>query len=277
MTKVESPATDQVRVLCLGDVVGRYGRDALRRGIPQLRQQLHYDMLIVNGENAAGGLGIDPATADELHAIGVDVLTLGDHTWHKREFREYLDNNSGWCIRPENFTSGSPGRGWIATEVTLAHGKKIRVGVMNSIGRVLSPLLLECPFRAADRIVEEHFSDIPIRICDFHAEATSEKIGMGRYLDGRFSLVFGTHTHVQTADEQIMPGGTAFITDLGMTGSTSGVIGMDADVAIKRFLEGLPAAYKLAPDRNCMLCGVLVTIDCNTGKALAIERVRYSV
>jgi len=272
---MNSSDSERLRILCLGDVVGRYGRDALRRGIPQLRQSLRYDMLIVNGENAAGGLGIDPATADELRASGVDVLTLGDHTWHKREMREYLDRKTDWCIRPANFTSGSPGRGWTVVEISLASGVAVKVGVLNLIGRVMSPLLLECPFRAADTILTEHMRDIPVRICDMHAEATSEKVCMGRYLDGRCSLVFGTHTHVQTADEQILAEGTGYITDLGMSGSTAGVIGMDAEVAKMRFLGGLPAAYKLAPDRDCMLCGVLVSVDCHTGRALSIERVRH--
>lgn len=258
-------------VLCLGDVVGRPGRDAVRAAVPLLKQRHQIDLVIVNGENAAGGLGIDISTACELRESGADVVTLGDHTWKNREIRDFLIRERGWCIRPMNFAADSPGAGF----TTMERGG-VKVGVVNLIGRVFSPLLLECPFRAVNSALDSGLNDCQIIVCDMHAEATSEKNSMGRFLDGRVSLVFGTHTHIQTADEQILPRGTGYITDIGMCGVTSGVIGMDAATAIERFYSGLPVAYKLAKaDSAKSICvkGVLAYLDRDSGRACSIERI----
>jgi metallophosphoesterase (TIGR00282 family) len=264
-----------MRVLCLGDVVGRPGRLALSRGLATLKSRLAYDLLIVNGENASGGLGLDPKTADEIRALGVDVVTLGDHTWQRKEIMPAMESRP-WLIRPANYpgrgSRPTPGRG--ATVVTTS-SKGERVGVFNLLGRVFMNMALDCPFEAAERIVKEDLKDCRVIICDMHAEATSEKLAIARMLDGRVSLVFGTHTHVQTADERLLPGGTAFISDLGMCGSQNGVIGMDAVAALERFRSGLPHPYKVA-EGDVRLCGVCCDID-EQGTARAIERVQETV
>jgi len=258
-----------ITVLCFGDVVGRSGRLALKQALPELRQGFEADLVIANGENAAGGAGLDAGTARELFESGVDLMTLGDHTWQKKDLHSVLERDAHRLIRPENYAPGAPGRGWLTIE-----RKGVSIGVFNLMGRVFMNLLLDCPFAAADRILDGPLADCTIRICDMHAEATSEKIAMGRYLDGRTSLVFGTHTHVQTSDESILAGGTAYITDLGMSGSADGVIGMDGAVALKRFLTGRPHAYQVA-DGDGLLCGVAVRFDAATGRALEITRIRH--
>jgi metallophosphoesterase (TIGR00282 family) len=260
-----------LKVICLGDVVGRSGRDAVRSVVPELRKEYAADMVVLNGENAAGGIGLDSERARELILAGANVITLGDHTWSKRDLHDYLEKHRDLCIRPANYPSGAPGRGW--TIWTRSDG--FRVGVMNLIGRVFMNFPLDCPFRKADEILDGPLKDCDAVICDMHAEATSEKVALGRYVDGRASLVFGTHTHVQTADERILSDGCAYITDLGMCGGLESVIGMDPDVAIDRFLSGMPHAYQVA-NGDVIVSGVFCEIDTD-GNALAIERIRRRV
>lgn len=264
-------SSDTFKIACFGDVVGRPGRDLLREQLPKLRAQHKLNFIVVNAENASGGRGLEPATAREIFDFGVDVITLGDHTWQARDLRNYLAENQAKCIRPANYAAGSPGRGW--TTVTTASG--VKVGVMNLLGRVFMGLLVDCPFRAADTILAESLADCDVVICDIHAEATSEKIAMARYLDGRASLVFGTHSHVQTSDERILSGGTAALTDVGMCGSTNGVLGMDTEVALERFLTGRPSSYRVAegsPELNGLVC----TVNLKSKKAVHIERLRIA-
>lgn len=260
-------SSNLLTLLCLGDVVGRPGRSAVQTRLRSLREARGVDLAIVNGENASGGVGIDPETAREIRGAGADIVTLGDHTWQRREAHPFLEEHSSWCIRPANYPAGAPGRGWATLEV-----KGIRVGVMNLLGRVFLNFPLDCPFRTADALLAGPLKGCAVIVCDMHAEATSEKMAMARHLDGRATLVFGTHTHVQTADEQILAGGTGFITDLGMCGGRESIIGMDVETAMKRFLTGLPHAYKIgrgSPTVN----GIIATIDPGARRTLSIERV----
>lgn len=262
-----------LRVLCFGDIVGRPGRDVVRSELARLRTRFDAHLVIVNGENASGGGGLDPGNAQEIRALGVDVITLGDHTWQRRQIRELFERDPEWCIRPANYPPGLPGRGW--TVVSVKHPDRetpIRVGVGNLMGRVMMSAVLDCPFRAADRALQEQFADVTVRIIDFHAEATSEKVAMLRYLSGRVSLLFGTHTHVPTADAHVDSRGTAYVTDLGMCGPRDSVIGMDSQVAINRFLTGGNIPYEVA-ESPATLNGVYCEIDIESGKAVRIERV----
>jgi len=243
----------------------------LQRLLPSLVKRLNANGVIVNGENAAGGLGLDAKTADEIRAAGASVVTLGDHTWQKKELKVAIESRTSWLIRPGNYPPGAPGNGH--TIVSLG-GEKL--GVMNLLGRVFINFPLDCPFRTADALLNGPLKECSMIVCDMHAEATSEKLAMARHLDGRVSLVFGTHTHVQTADERILPGGTAFISDLGMCGSQDGVIGMDARVALQRFLTGLPLAYEVAAGEP-VLHGIVCEFDPRSGKAISIERIREQV
>lgn len=271
MITVPDSQTPSLNVICLGDVVGRTGRQAIKIALPELKRKFSADLVIVNSENAAGGAGLDAGTAREIFEAGVDVITLGDHTWQKKDLYPILERDSHQMIRPANYPQGAPGRGWLIVE-----RKGIKIGVFNLIGRVFMTLLVDCPFTEAERIIAGPLADCAVRIGDLHAEATSEKIAMGRYLDGKISLLFGTHTHVQTADEVILPGGTAYISDLGMTGSPEGVIGMDRDVALKRFLTGMPHSYKVASGDG-LICGVAARFDAVSGRALEISRIRHPV
>lgn len=257
---------ETLTIICLGDVVGRPGRKAVASVLGRIREERAADLCIVNGENASGGIGLDPGGALELQTAGAQIITLGDHTWKIPELRPYLDHNSSTCIRPANYPDGAAGRGWAIWEGPGG----CKVGVMNLIGRVFFNTPLDCPFRAADEILAGPLKGCDITVCDFHAEATSEKYGMGRYLDGRVSLVVGTHTHVQTSDAHILPGGTAYITDLGMCGVPESVIGMDSKTAITRFVSGIPSSYKIAKGA-ARLHGIAATIDIKSGKGISIE------
>jgi len=257
------------RIMCLGDVVGSPGRTALKKLAPELREKHKIDLLVVNGENSSGGVGINPKVAQEIFSCGVDVITLGDHTWRRNEIKQFFEEDNHNCIRPANFPAGAPGKGYTVIE---SKGRP-KTGVMNLMGRVFMNMQLDCPFRAADKILAGPLKDCSVVVCDFHAEATSEKCAMGRHLDGRVTLLFGTHTHVQTADQQILPGGSAYISDLGMCGSADGVIGMDADVALNRFLTGMPSPYKVATG-STLVSGVICDVDNSTGKAVNISLVR---
>jgi hypothetical protein len=255
-----------VKVLFVGDIVGRAGRLALQARLGRLVDIHQVDLVIANGENAAAGFGLTPELARELFELGVDVITSGNHIWDKKELYAYLDGQPN-LLRPANYPPGAPGRGSGVFRTSAG----IKVGVLNLEGRVFMNSL-ECPFRTADASVEELRRQTPVILVDFHAEATSEKITLGHYLDGRVSAVIGTHTHVQTADERILPGGTAFITDAGMTGSRDAVIGIRKELAIERFLTQLPVRFEVAK-KDPVLCGVLLDIDERTGKARAVQRV----
>ncbi len=269
MSSGDVPAPVLLRVLCLGDIVGRPGRRAVAKFIAAVKSRSTIDLVIANGENASGGLGIDPECAKELRESGVDLMTLGDHTWQRSGIGDYLSRNSDWIIRPANYPAGALGSGWLVRP--LAQGGSL--GLFNLMGRVYINSPLDCPFKIADEILNGPLAQCRVRICDLHAGATSEKVAMGRYLDGRASMVFGTHTHVQTADECVLSGGTGFISDLGMCGPVDGVIGMASEVALARFLTGLPHSYKVAPGR-AQINGVIVAIDPASGKASSVERVR---
>lgn len=258
-----------LRVLCVGDVVGRPGREIIRARLPLIQREHQIDFTVVNGENSAGGLGIDGGTAKEIFQAGANVITLGDHTWDRKEARTYLDQADHTVIRPANYPVGAPGRGWVV--VTGPRG--IKIAVVNLLGRVFMNGALDCPYHKVEALLESELRDATVRICDMHAEATSEKVAMGRFLDGRFSVVVGTHTHIQTADEVILPQGTAYLTDMGMTGPTESVIGMDIQTALKRLRTGLPAPYAVG-DGPRVLQGLITDIDETTGKALAVKRIR---
>ena len=252
-----------MRILMIGDVVGKPGRNAIQALVPSLRQEHNVDLVIANGENSAGGFGITPNTAQELLDSQVDVITSGNHIWKQKEIIPYI--NDEWpLIRPANYPSETPGRGYIRLADTV---------VINLMGRVFMNTL-DCPFRAVDRVLEEVTAgDAPRYIfVDFHAEATSEKQAMGWYLDGRVSAVVGTHTHVGTADTRILPGGTAFLTDVGMTGPYNSVIGCEVSIVLEQFISQMPVRLSVASG-PAILNSVLVELDDQTGKAINIQRV----
>lgn len=257
-----------MRILFIGDVVGRPGREMLRTRLPVLRSQREIDVIIANGENAVGS-GITPSTAEDIFAAGVDVITLGNHAWDKKEINDYLEDNPR-IIRPLNYPAHHetpPGRGW-----TVFESPRGPVVVINILGRVFLPIFPSCPFQAADEALAAAQEYSAVTIIDFHAEATSEKQAMGWYVDGRATAVLGTHTHVQTADSRVLPGGTAYISDAGMTGPINSVIGVKVGPAVRRFLTQRPVSYETA-DGPQILSGVLLDVDPATGKALAIERI----
>lgn len=256
-----------MRILFVGDIHGKPGRRILRDRLPILRQQHEFDLVIANGENAAGGAGISVDTAQEIFAAGVGVITGGNHTWQHRDAFELLDSDPR-ILRPLNYPPGTPGRG--ATVVAGRNGRQ--VGVVNLQGRVFMPEL-DDPFRAARAECERLRDTTPLVLVDFHAEATSEKIALGWYLDGRCSAVVGTHTHVQTADERVLPGGTAYISDVGMTGPRDGVIGMDRERILERFLTHLPVRFEVAPG-PAQLNAVIIDVDETSGRTRAITRVQ---
>lgn len=255
-----------MRILFVGDVVGKPGRDAVLALAPILRAEFAPDLLIVNAENAAGGVGITPEIARLLLRSGPDVLTLGNHAWSRRDVDEFLCEEPR-VLRPANYPPGSPGRGH---GVFRTPGGTL-VAVANLIGRVfMEPL--DDPFRAADEIIAAVRPATPILFFDVHAETTSEKMALGWHCDGRASAVVGTHTHVQTADERVLPGGTAYITDAGMCGPEDSVIGMDVAGSLDRFRTQRPCRFQVAPG-PVRLCGVVVDVDEKTGRALRIERI----
>lgn len=256
-----------MKLLFIGDIVARPGRDLIRRHVRALAAHHSADLVIANGENAAGGAGITRDNTIEILGAGVDVITTGNHVWDKREALEFIGNEPR-LIRPANYPEGTPGTG--SYVATARNG--VKVGVINVMGRVLMNTL-EDPFRVAEReVASVKAAGAKVIFVDVHAEATSEKIALSYYLDGKVSAVVGTHTHVQTADERILPGGTACLTDVGMTGPHDGVIGIEKEAIIARFLTGLPARFESATG-DPRLNGVVVSVDASTGKATAIERV----
>ena len=254
-----------MKVMCIGDIFAKPGRRALQATLPALRSELAIDAVIANGENAAGGRGLTVETSDEIFSAGVDVITSGNHIWEQREFVPRLDDEAP-ILRPYNYPPSAPGRG-----VT----RRDNLAVINLMGRVFMGIDVDDPFRAVDRALEE-VGGATVVIVDFHAEATSEKVAMGWYLDGRVSALVGTHTHVPTADARVLPAGTAFVCDLGMTGPRNSVIGMKKDQVLNKFLTQLPGRFTPEESGPRAFNSVLIDIDEATGKARSIERVdRY--
>jgi len=254
----------KISFLFLGDIIGRPGRKALKKYLPAFVEKHSPSLIIANGENAAGGLGITEKVAQELFTQ-IDVLTSGNHIWDKKEALDYLDREPR-LLRPANYPSQNPGKGTYVFE----ESRRNKIGILNLQGRVLMEPI-DCPFRTADEELKKLKALTPVIIVDFHAEATSEKQAMGWYLDGKVSAVIGTHTHVPTADERILPQGTAFITDVGMIGGYNSVIGMRRDQSLKRFLTGRPQRFEPAKG-GVFLSAVFVEVDLQTGKALSLRR-----
>jgi hypothetical protein len=256
-----------VNIFFIGDIVGKCGRKLVFELLPTLINQYQIDLCIANVENAAGGLGITPTIAHQLLDSGIQVLTSGNHIWDKKEVEEYLTGERR-LLRPANYPAGVPGYG--STIISLPSGGK--VGIINLAGRVFMQSL-DCPFRVGKLEVENMRAHTPVIIVDFHAEATSEKIALSWYLDGEVSAVIGTHTHVQTADERILPQGSAYITDVGMTGAFDSVIGIKKELVFRRFIHQLPVRFETAKG-DPRLNGLYLKVDENTGRALAVERIQ---
>ncbi len=256
-----------MRILMIGDVYGRPGRKALKENLPELIQEYQIDAVIANGENAAGGNGITSEIGREFFSWGVDVITMGNHVWNNRDIFAYLPREPR-IIRPANYPDGSPGQG--SRSFVARNG--VKMAVLNISGQVfMQPL--GCPFHKARELLAELDPDIKVIILDFHAEATSEKVAMGWFLDGQVSAVCGTHTHVQTADERILPQGTAYITDVGMTGPKDSVIGVEKELVIEKFVTQMPRRFEVALG-DYQLNAVVIEIDPDSGQALSIERIQ---
>ena len=258
--------TKPLTVICVGDVFGEPGRRAVQLLLPKLKKQHEADLAVVNVENSASGFGVTPLIARTFLEQGVDVMTSGNHIWDKKEIIEYIVKEN-LLLRPANYPPGTPGAGSIVVKAG-PH----KVAVLNLMGRVFLPQL-DCPFRKANEEVERLRAETPIIVVDMHAEATSESQAMGWHLDGRVSAVVGTHRHVQTADERLLPKGTAYITDLGLTGPVDSVIGVEPELALARFLSGMPNRFEPAKG-PAMLQGAVIRIDPETGRGLSIERLR---
>ena len=256
-----------LNVLMIGDVVGKLGRRTVAAVLPEVRRSHAIDVVICNGENTAGGRGLTPSTAEELYEAGVDVLTSGNHIWENREGLPILDDPSAPVIRPLNYPKGVPGRG------VHRHGE---VAVINAMGRAFMGVTLDDPFRAIDHALAD-LKDCRIVIVDFHAEATSEKVAIGYYLDGRVSAVVGTHTHVPTSDTRVLPKGTAYVTDLGMVGARESVLGMDIEPVIQRFLLQIPNRWDPVEKGPAVFNAVHIQINEETGRAISIQRLDREV
>jgi metallophosphoesterase (TIGR00282 family) len=257
-----------MKILMVGDVMGSPGRTVFAQVVTRMKDAGKLDFVVVNAENAAGGKGLTAKLAEDFFAAGADVITLGDHTWNQKELMSYFAKEPR-VIRPANFAPGCPGHGAVLVPTPFGD-----VAVFNFIGRVfMKPY--DCPFRKADELLMQYPS-AKIKLVDFHAEATSEKIVFGRYLDGRVSAVVGTHTHVQTSDEVVLPKGTAYLTDLGMTGVKDSAIGSDLDAVMSTFLTGLPAKFDAAKG-DAVMEGTIIDIDPQTGRAKSIKRVREAM
>jgi 2',3'-cyclic-nucleotide 2'-phosphodiesterase len=266
-----------VKLLFIGDIVGQPGRRAVAELIPKLRQEHQLDFIVANGENSAGGSGITPNTAGEIFSAGVDVITSGDHLWDQKEVMELLQNEKRF-LRPLNYPPGTPGQGSAVFPIPNPGARPpapVLIGVLNAQGRTFMPPL-ENPFLLARDEVKRLRQHTRIIFVDFHAEATSEKIAFARMLDGQVSAVVGTHTHVQTADEQIFPGGTAYLSDAGFTGPHESVLGREIEPVLKRFLTGMPQRFEVAKAR-VQLHGAVIEIDNASGKAVKIRRVSESL
>ncbi len=258
-----------MRIIFIGDIVGKGGRNAVKALLPSIINKFKLDFVIANGENAAGGFGITEKIANDLFNIGINVITTGNHVWDKKEFIPEISKIDR-IIRPSNYPPGVPGYG----SVVIQTNNGIKIGVLNLSGRVFMSNI-DCPFRKGMEEIKKLKEQTNIIIVDFHAEATSEKIAFGYYVDGNVSAVIGTHTHVQTADEKILPGGTAYITDVGMTGPVNSIIGIEIDQIIQRFLTNMPMRFEVAKG-DCTLSAVILEINEETGKATAIQRLQLS-
>jgi len=259
-----------MRILFLGDIISKVGRRALAAGLRGIRERYGVELCVGNVENAAGIFGVTEKVVGEIVASGVDVMTSGNHIWDKREGVPLLESRND-LIRPANYPPGNPGRGWTVTTVGSTP-----VAVLNLQGRTFMYPPIDCPFRCADALIPELAREAAIILVDFHAEATSEKQALGYYLDGRVSAVAGTHTHVQTADETVLPNGTAYITDIGMVGPIHSIIGVKRELVIERFLRALPVRFEVANEKPC-IDAFLVDVDEGTGRARSVERIRETV
>lgn len=259
-----------MRILFIGDIVGRPGRLALRERLGRLVDRHCIDLVVANGENAAAGFGLTVDVVEELFGLGIDVLTSGNHIWDKRDILDILDSEQR-LLRPANYPGDAPGQG--AGIFKTAGG--VAVGILNLEGRVFMGNL-DCPFQAADRLVDQLRQATPIILVDFHAEATSEKMALGWHLEGRVSAVVGTHTHIQTADERVLPQGTAYITDVGMTGSRDGVIGMRREQVVGKFLSQRPTRFEISK-KDPAINAVVIEVDTDSGRAVQIERILEAV
>lgn len=256
-----------MNIMMIGDICGRPGRHAAAHFIPILKQNYNLDFIIANGENSAGGVGITAKVRDELLQMGINMITTGNHVWDKKEIFDFIDQENQ-LIRPANYPPGTPGKSYTITKVNNHN-----VGVINLCGRTFMPPV-DCPFRAVDQILSEIKGLCEIIIIDFHAEATSEKLALGWYLDGKVSCVAGTHTHIQTADERILPQGTAYISDLGMVGPWNSILGVDKEPVIKKFLTGLPAKFTVATDDDIIFCAIILEINAHSFQVDKIIRIQ---
>ena len=253
-----------MKILAVGDLVGGNGLDKLEQELPKIKEKNNIDFVIVNSENVAGGMGITSKDFNKILKTGVDVITMGNHTWAKKDIFSFIDNPK--IIRPANYSKGVPGKGY-----NIYKCKDKNIAVINLIGRTDMNVQSENPFLVVEDIVNNIKNKVDMIFIDFHAEATAEKIAMKHYLDGKVTAIFGTHTHVQTADEEVTKNGMGYITDLGMTGPKDSVIGMDKKASIKRFVTSLPERYKLA-EGNCIFNGVIFNVNDNTNKVNDIKR-----
>jgi metallophosphoesterase (TIGR00282 family) len=267
MSESTEISAEKIRILFLGDVMGEPGRRAVAALLPGLKEELAADFVIVNGENIAGGRGITPKLAIGLMRAGAAVITTGDHVWDQKEIVPFFAEEPR-LLRPLNYPEGAPGRGWVVLET-----KRGKVGVINLQGRTFMKMLLNNPFEEIQKAVEAVRAETNVIFVDMHAETTSEKYALGWHLDGKVSAVVGTHTHVQTADERVLPGGTAFLCDAGMCGPVNSVIGMDVGMSLQRLTTLLPNKTHVAQG-PVDVCGAIIEIDTLTGRALSIERVR---
>jgi len=258
---------NRMNIMMIGDICGRPGRHTAAHYIPILKAEYNLDLIIANGENSAGGVGITAKVLDELLNMGIDMITTGNHIWDKKEIFDFIDSGRP-LIRPANYPPGTPGKGYLI--VTVNNRK---VGIVNLSGRTFMPPM-DCPFRAINQILSELENLCEIIIIDFHAEATSEKLALGWYLDGKVSCIAGTHTHIQTADERILPQGTAYISDLGMVGPWNSILGVDKETVITKFLTGLPVRFNVAANDDTIFCGIIIQIDDHSNKANHIIRIQ---
>ena len=257
-----------MKILLIGDIVGSGGRQAVNKLAPLLREEYQCDFIIANGENMAGGKGMNNKTLKHLEPAQIDVITSGDHIWDQRQFLDEITGHDH-ILRPANLQQGLPGKGHGI--YTLSSG--IKIGVINLLGRVFMAQASDCPFQCVERILEEIHKETDLIFVDFHAEATSEKIAMGRFLDGRVTCVFGTHTHVQTADNQVFTNGTAYLTDLGMVGSKNSILGRKIAPVVQKFATGIPKYFEVEK-KNIELRGAVVEVEPSTGKAISIELIQ---
>jgi len=255
-----------LRVMLVGDVIGRPGRRAFREYVQKLRKEKKIDVVIANGENSAAGKGLTRTSLDELYSGGADIITTGNHVWDKKDVMEFIDSEP-FLIRPANYPEGTPGKGYC-----LYPFKAKTIGVMNLSGRTFMPAL-DCPFQKAEELLKEMQGQCDLIFLDFHAETTSEKMALGFYLDGRITGLVGTHTHIQTADERILPRGTAYITDLGMVGPWNSVLGVRTDNIIYKFTTGLPVRFEVEDEGPRVFSAVIVETDDKTNQAVGIERI----